>query len=73
MRGQPIDLCGFVAVVNGQRRALSALGALDRDPKLINGTTTAAPADAHSRFLQEIREAIAATSTLPTTSTEEPT
>jgi hypothetical protein len=65
LRGEPVDAHALTAIANCARRGYAALGLLQRDPahnaKLIN-STTAAPSDADARFLQEIREALAAES-----------
>jgi hypothetical protein len=44
LRNQPIDVHAYVALVNCQRRVLQALG-LQRDPKIIDGSTNGRVAD----------------------------
>jgi hypothetical protein len=42
-RNQPIDVHGYVAICNCQRRALSVLGGFERDPKVIDGHANDGP------------------------------
>jgi len=60
MGNQPIDIHGYVALVNCQRRALQALGGLQRDPKIIDGTTQTALDAQFSHIWPEHRQAEAA-------------
>jgi hypothetical protein len=39
LHGQPVDPHALTALINCERRALDALGALHTDPKLVDGTT----------------------------------
>jgi hypothetical protein len=62
-RNEAIDIHGYVALVNCQRRALQVLGGFERDPKLIDGTTNSHADDARFQHVwPEYRAAEAARS-----------